>query len=548
MLAVAAGLGFLHGHEARSQGLTDLSSLPSIGTTVRAGDLRDHLSNAAPGQGLLGGRAFTVTTSIDVQELATDNASTTASGAKRGDFITSIRPNLSVSAETARFQGNFSYSPSANIYANDSTQSYIGQNFSGSGHAILAPDLLFLDVRGFTALQSLANGAGPTGTTTLNRQNQTQSTSFSAAPYLSHKFGGTGTLEAGVSISYSANSDVTGLTSNSNVPQANLGLLTPATTAANVPSSNYIATEEHASFTSGEDTGRFSHRVSVSGTQYSGDGVYRGAYRALQTYDIAYAVSRFITALGEIGHESIHYGGLPPVRIDDGVWNVGAKFAPDRDSALTLTYGHHDGGDALTFDGRYDATARLRLYARYTESLTTSAEDLSDALASVDTTQPGGLFDRSNGAPVTLTDNFFGQQNNLYRLKRFTATASLVYDRDVFSFTATQQSRHAIAQATVATPATSDKGIYGSLSWSHDLAPDLQTNAFVQYGTYSSLATAFSPASNGNKSFIATVSIIYKLSETLSTNAQYSFSKNTSNTPGLNSTQNAVLVGVHKQF
>jgi uncharacterized protein (PEP-CTERM system associated) len=363
---------------------------------------------------------------------------------------------------------------------------------------------------------------------------------------LTHKFGGTGTLEAGATISYSGNNNVTPISSGNVIPSAQLGLLTPNTRT--VPNSNYTSTEEHASFATGEDFGRLSHRIAVSATQYSGQGVYQGAYRSLQTYDIGYAISRFVTALAEIGHESIHYGGVPPVRIDDLVWDVGAKVAPNGNSALTLTYGHHDGGDALTFDGHYQATARLQLYARYTDSLTTSAESIADALASVDTTTSGALFDTANGAPINITDSFFGIQSGLYRLRRMSATASLFYSRDLFSFNVSRQSQQVISSASATSTGTSNRGTYGSIAWTHDLSPDVQSNAFIQYGTYSTSASNAGAASSGNVSVVVSLALSYTLSSSLRINAQYSFSKNDSNTPGQSSTQNAFLVGVHKQF
>jgi uncharacterized protein (PEP-CTERM system associated) len=542
MVVTAARCG-----QARAQSLIDLSTLPSVGTVVRPGDLRDHLSGTSPGQGLVGvGRTFTINTSLDVQELATDNAFNSPTD-KSADFITTIQPSLSIAADTARFHGNFTYAPAANIYARNSSQSYIAQNLSGSGLATLVPDLLFLQVNAFAAVQSTQPGFGPSTTTTLNRQNQTQTTSFSASPYVTHKFGGTGTFEAGATISYSGNNNVTAVSSGNVIPSAQLGLLTP-TTATTVPNSSYTSTEEHASFATGEDFGRLSHRIAISATQYIGQGIYQGAYRSLETYDIGYAISRFVTALAEIGHESIHYGGVPPVRIDDLVWDVGAKVAPNGDSALTLTYGHHDGGDALTFDGHYAATARLQLYGRYTDSLTTSAQSIADALASVDTTTSGALFDTSNGAPINITDNFFGIQSGLYRLRRLSATASLVYDRDLFSFNVARQSEQVISSASTASPGTSNRGTYGSIAWTHDLSPDMQSNAFVQYGTYSTAATSSGAASSGNVSVVFSLSLSYALSGTLRLKAQYSFSKNDSNTAGQSSTQNAFLVGLHKQF
>ena len=570
---------------ARAQGFFDQSSavLPNGagGTTVRVDNLRRRFLPAnqlvpddrAP--------AYQFGADLDVSEEYTDNAlgagqynptfGAISTARRTSDFITVIRPGFSVSANTARIVGSFNYAPSIYVYAQNGSQDSIAQNFSGQVTATLVPDALFLDLRAFGAVQTLSGGVGATGTNTTNRANQVQSTSFSASPYFNHQFGGTGTLNAGVSYSRSMQGGVTGLNG-----QAVAGQQTGQTFDANgnpVPTfaplvntqlnnGTLTTIQEHASFTTGEDFGRVSQRVSASATQYEGGGVYQGAHRDLIAYDVGYAVNRLVTVLGRVGHEDIAYGGILPYRISDITWAVGTKLTPNRDSSLTLTYGRHEGADSIAFNGSYAITPRIRLFGSYSEGVETDQEDLQNTLASADVDSGGGLFDSQTGAPIALGSGFYGVQNNVNRVKRLSASAIYFLDRDSFTAALSRQSRTTLAANGTSTAAalalagtSSDSGTYGTFSWAHDLSPATRTNLFLQYGTYSGLsatqATGTTPArrqSNTQSVASLAASVSYAISETLSTNAQYSFSHNRASTQGGSYDENTILVGVHKRF
>src|SRR5215472_11331854 len=154
---------------------------------------------------------LTVSTYLGAQELVTDNVLLTPTNTK-SDFVTTVSPGLSINADTTRLQGKLDYSPTAFEYAFTPGQSLIGQNLYANGTATLARDLLFMDARGYATLQPSVPGlttgvsaAAPTlpsvgtgvqnSSTGIPSTQLTQVTSFSASPYLVHRFDGTGTAE-----------------------------------------------------------------------------------------------------------------------------------------------------------------------------------------------------------------------------------------------------------------------------------------------------------------------------------------------------------------
>jgi uncharacterized protein (PEP-CTERM system associated) len=504
---------------------------------------------------------------IDVSEEYTDNAlgtgqlntiTGTVNGSQRvSDFITAVTPSLNISADTARIKGTLNYSPTVYVYAQNGSQDQVAQNFSGQVTATLVPDALFLDLRGYAALQTLSGGVSTVGGNTTNRANEVQSTSFSASPYFQHQFAGTGTLVAGVSVSHTSQTGVTGLAANQTTLTAEtIGAngapvltIIPSNTNQQIQNGDVTTTEEHASFTTGEDFGRINQRVSVSATQYDGAGEYQGAHRDYAAYDVGYAVNRLLTVIGRAGHEDIFYGGITPYKLSDIVWNVGVRLTAGDRGSVTITYGRQDGADSIEFNGSYNITPRIRLFGSYSEGVETDQEDLQNTLAGADVGTGGGLFDSQTGAPITLGSGFYGLQNTVNRVRRLSFSAVYLLERDTITAALSQQRTSALTAAGTAGVANSavngtNSGTFGTLSWAHDLSGATQTSLFVQYGTYGGTGTT------NTTQTVASVSaqVSYALSPTLSTRAQYTYTRNSSNQQGGSYDENIVLVGVHKSF
>jgi uncharacterized protein (PEP-CTERM system associated) len=519
------------------------TGLPETGTTTNIGDLRQQIEGLYSfGTGTPGTPGWTVVPSIGLSEQWTDN-SRSSSGKKQNSFITVINPAVLVNADTDRVKGTLSLAPSAYIYANDSSQNQFNSNLNGNARVTLLPEHLFLTLQGYSAVQATSGGLGPSNTTTLNRQNATQNYAFSATPTLRERFEDIGTGELGASYMY---------TSQQNLSSSSNGAF-QATGGSQATGLNQfmIGTREYVTFTSGPVLGRTAVTGLGSAMQMNGTGVSNHAYRNLATIDVGYAITRSITALGTIGWEDIRYDTDPVYRINDAVWKVGVHWVPNPDSTLTLRYGHVDGFNQPWFDGSYALTARTRLYGSYSETLSSALESLQSA-ASTSVLDPlGNPIDPVTGAPLLLTNNFFSVQNNnvLYRLTNASLTATTLFDRDAVSLTVSYQDRKPVAQTANAGGSLATNGptsgTYGAINWQHDLSPELRTAAYVQYGTTENSTVTGNQTSD---SVVASLSLTYVFSETLTGLAQYSFSSNQSRFGGQSSPTNLVVIGVRKTF
>jgi uncharacterized protein (PEP-CTERM system associated) len=523
--------------------------LPETGTTTNIGDLRQQL------EGIYGreagssatSRGWTVVPSIGLQEQWTDDG-ISQSGKRQSSFITAVQPGLLVNADTDRVKGTLNYAPSGYIYSNASGQNRFDNNFDGNARVTLLPEHVFLDLQGYGAVQAIRGGTSPNNVSTLSRQDSTQSYSFSAAPYARNKFGDIGTAEVGAAVAYTS--------------QSSLGNLNFAPQNAN-QNQNLTSTTEHVAFVSGPALGRMVVNALGSAMQMNGTGVLRNAYRNIATVELGYAVTRSFTILATGGYENIRYNTLPPFRVDDAIWQVGARWTPNPDSSMTLHYGHKDGFDSAKFDGSYAVTARLRLYGRYSEGVSTGLESLQSAVASSVLDPLGNPVDPVTGAPLVLSDNFFGVQssNVLYHTKVGSLTATLLFDRDAVSVGVAYQSQKPVGVtpsalllvspnvASINASSFTTESTYGSISWQHELTPDLRSNAYFQYGTPGNNRTlgngTFSNRQNSG-SVAASVSLIYSFSQTLTGMAQYTYTNQGS--LGQNSSTSLVIIGARKTF
>ena len=275
--------------------------------------------------------------------------------------------------------------------------------------------------------------------------------------------------------------------------------------------------------------------------------------RDTATLHNAYALTRFVTVLTRVGYEHIRYNGSNPQRIDDEIWNAGLRLTLGPDSTVSASYGHHDGLDAATVDLALSPTARTRFFLRYSEGLTTQAEQLQGALADSDFDQLGNPVDHSSGAPLLNDAGFFGAQDNLYRSRSLTATAQLVKSRDTFSASIDAEDNTLVSSSELpgelpgelSNGLGSNKGLYGSLTWSHALSPLLTLQALGQYGI-----TEQDTGPDGRQDFLlGSVSLARALSPTLSAQLSYSFNRRSgegATVPAL--TQNVVIISAVKSF
>ena len=549
--------------------------LPPIGVDLGAGSPAGASRGTGDLRGLVGDllgapadedRAFTLLPSIGVQELLTDNVFQAASP-RRADLVTSILPQLTLSGQTRRLQADITYAPNVQLYAFTGQQDQVAQLFNGSALLTAVPDTLFLRLRGYGSQQA-ANGNYAQNNLPYNSaSNRVDSRSFEVAPFVTHRFGGDGTVQAGYTLGYSSQS---GATPTGTVPNGTLignsltntllarALGNPALGNQSSGNGSTLSNEESASYTTGENLGRFSDSVRLDSTQYSGTGstVLNGGHQSFATNDFGYGLNRTVALLGSFGYEDIAYSGSPPTVIQDVTWSAGVRLTPNQNSSAIVKYGHKDGFNALSLSASFTVTDRLRVFANYSESLTSSQQELSDNLDASTVDQFGNTVSTATGAPTLVSDPLLGFQNSLYRLKRLSATVVSTYDRDLFSLTVEQENRRLVA-TTPGQGGYSDSGVSGSFTWTHNINPNLSGQATLLYsytttqsvpvshsqtaGLILQTGYAFSPTLTGTLEYFVTQQTSSGFAQTFQQNAlQQSGSRNV--------LQNAVLIGLRKSL
>jgi uncharacterized protein (PEP-CTERM system associated) len=491
--------------------------LPATGADPSQAGLRDHLLNAfgqntPPTSGTASqGPAWQVQPSIGISESLTDNPNQFG-GYNFGtqhhsdDAITQITPQVIVLGNTQRFQVNLNYAPTGVIYANNTDFSQFRQQFSGDVLATAMPGLVYFDLRGSVSQQPVFGGIGVVNTDILPPSQRETQSNLSASPYLVHSFGGTGTLQTGIGYIYSA----------TDAPDFLNGGTAPVPLA--LPSnygSQWLATRRvFASFTTGEDFGRFQDELDTDDSFYDGSGALRNAKRVLLTNDVSYAINRFISAIGEIGYENLSYPESAYSFVG-GVWSAGARITPNGQSSVTLEYRHIDGLSSPYVHGYWQITPRLRVQGAYSQGITTFEQDQQNGLLSGADDATGAAASAVLAAPLVNNASLFGANQALSRAERATATVTYIAGRDVITGQFDHQRSSLVgnllglppsllAQLGISQAELAEFGLLttqtnattlGTVSWRHDLRPDLSSDLLVGYNRSSVAQTSQGPYS-----------------------------------------------------
>lgn len=489
---------------------------------------------------------WTITPGVGAQEAYTDNVLLTPTN-RRSDLVTTLYPSLSITGTGARLQGSFYYSPTAYLYALTPKLNAVGQDLYGNGSATLLPNHLFLDAHAYSSLQptfpgfattglaavpalpNLTFGGIGTGVSTAIPTNQlTQVTSADASPYWVERFDGFGTAELRYTVS---DTRFSGATSSA---------LTPPGFA--VLNSNQLINEGTAAFQTGENFGPFASRVVLDAAQSSGVGALH-ASQTIAVDDAAYALTRRIFALGSLGYENIHYAGLPPLRIEDAIWGVGARLMPRPEVTLTALYGRRYGVTAPYVSLYYAVTARTTVNVTYSEALTTTAQDIADALA-VSTANPAGqTVDTRTLLPLAIVNPVLGLQTGLFRSSQLGAGTTLNLGRNRFSLTMYREIDSLLVRS-VPGVGISQSSIGGGAQWTRNLSA--RTNANLG-GGYTQFQFPTAPQSTENL-YTVGVSVTHQLTHSVNGWAGYAFFRRTSPEADLRLLSNVVYVGISKMF
>ena len=505
---------------------------PQVGAPVELGDLRQTFERVYDRQPRIPDRAWTITPAIDLQVSATNNAAglgvNNAKGG--GDILTTLTPSIGIQGETSKLRGSLFYAPQLTYYAVNTNQNGINQNLGGNGTLTIFEDLLTLNASAYATDTAARGGLAPTPGVPIAAQNRIQTTSFQVGPQLSHRFGDYGRFEAGYTFSY--------------LNQYGQGVIQPNPFTAPFNQGVTTTNTGFVKFTSGEVFGRFFFSPIVSGVVYDGTGVLDGAYRYAQVVSLGYAVTRGFTVIGDLGHQNLYYAGTTPYKYDGLTWALGARWQPDPDSRFTFTYGKRDGGTNYYFDGTTAPTARTRLTARYSEGVSTGAEQIQSAILAADFDSYGVPIDRNTGAPLAFTSNFGGMNGNVSRVSSFSVTGALLRDLDTYSLSLQYQAYQTLSSNTINAGPNNSAWVTGTLAYQRQISQALSGSTTVSYSARNGQGAGTAT----QQTVSLTAGLFYALSETLSTRALFTYSHSNSNTPGFGYDMSMITVGLRKGF
>jgi hypothetical protein len=352
-----------------------------------------------------------------------------------------------------------------------------------------------------------------------------------------HRFGDVATVQAGYAFQSVQQSLVGG---GSVVPSSTLSAFGPSSFG----NDRFTAHALYGVARTGPRFGPLALEGRVVSTDYDGTGVLENAYRRSATLEGRYFITRRFALLAEGGYEMQRYSGTPRFELSEPIWSVGGRVALSRESGFTLRYVHRGGFSSPAFDSVFALGGRTRIFASYSERLTTGAQRAADFLSLTTLDALGNPVDGLTGAPAAqpFADSFLGAQGSLLRIRRASATITQTWPRDVFALTVASERQRPVAIAAGAS-AIEQRGTSLTFSWAHALTPSTNAIAALQYGRLERQGQPSSDVYGG------TFSLVTQLAPGLSAYAQYGLSNRGQDYGGGGrGIQNVVIIGLRQSF
>jgi uncharacterized protein (PEP-CTERM system associated) len=528
------------------------SVLPRNGLDAGTAELRDRFGDnfadnnygagkSLPQAGLLPESGWLILPQVGVAEAWTDNAGLGLGGGSLGnvgsDFITEITPSVTVERQAERYTVNLNYSPIGLIYAKNSDYSQVEEFASGDVLGVAVPDWLYVDARGSVSQQSVYGNIGNFTSVAVAPNDRETNTSVSISPYISHQFGTAGTAQIGVSYTYS-DTNAPGL-ENTAIERDLFGGFNPY-------GSSYLGTERvFASFTTGEDLGRFRDRIGVDASFYDGSQELRNAKRILVTDDASYAINRRFALIGQIGYEDLQYP-VADFTYDGPIGAAGFTWTPHRDSDVTVEYRYIDGFGSPFVQASLQVAPRVRVFGGYSEGITTFQQDQQNQLLSGASDVYGVPDTAALAAPLLTFSSAFGGNQQVDKLRRADLTAVWSDSRDVVTLSGQYEHTTPVGRSLYGT-ASSD-GVFVSLGATRSLSPEWTVDGFVQYGSNRVALKNAETADTITVSASVTRNFSKSLSAYIRFTGTYTLSGNNGVYYGSYGNQNTITIGALKRF
>ncbi len=444
---------------------------------------------------------------------------------RQPDAILRVVPGLLVRSNTPRLVGTLSYTPALSFYASNSRENRLSHAGNAQLLTTVVQERVFVDARASAFTANLFGGFVD-NTIDGTRRNEIQTITASVSPYFVQRFGGLADARAGYTF---AVTDQTRRDASNFAPQS------------------FISHTGYATVRTGEDFGRFVSQANVFGTTFDGEGIFENAYRWGVSVENGYALTRWLSVLGDIGYERIRFNTVPKTDISGITWGVGVRLRPSETADATVKFGRRDGYDAFEAFGSTNLLGpRTRLFVNYSDRLTNSALRTSELLQTTTLDPFGNPVFAANAGPISpnFSDSFLGVQNGLFKTRSASATIQHTRERDQFSLSLFHEDRRPFAADPRLGRQVSSKGTAVTLAWSRALDELTNLTSFATYGVRSIGGVAPSDGQNYSLGAVLT----RRFTPTLSGSLSYRFNLRDEDTQDDMIYQNVVVAALRQTF
>lgn len=142
--------------------------------------------------------SFSLVPSLAVSETATDNRDLRSGDSRRSELITQVSPGFALNARRGLLQGTVNYALNGLIHARDSSENSVQHQLMANGQLVMLDGRFGVKSAASASMQTISAYGTQSADPSLNSSNQTQTFSYSIAPYLTGRLLGSSTYRAEV--------------------------------------------------------------------------------------------------------------------------------------------------------------------------------------------------------------------------------------------------------------------------------------------------------------------------------------------------------------
>jgi uncharacterized protein (PEP-CTERM system associated) len=379
---------------------TGVGSPRAIGLYVLTGILVAAVQPAYAGEWTLSPFVSTSTTITDNANAASDDED------RNSDQVLTVSPGVRLSGSGGRISLNLSYAHNQFFSRQGQSDDSSSNTLTANGRAEVWDQVAFVDLTTSISREIVDPAQANTNTDLGNDGNRTTVRTLSVQPFFLHHFGNWLETESRSTF------DIT--------------------TTESDEISNTQSTGSTFSATSGR---RFS--VFTFGGNFSRQKEIRedGAPRSISTtLDTNYRMrlSRKFSLISSLGWETID----DPTLTDEPngvIWEVGFSAQPSSRSSIEATIGDRFETTTYGLDASYRLSSRSNMSASYSETITTSQEQLNENLDFLVSDGAGGFIDSRTGLAFNSSGSELGFQTSIFRQKVFGFTVNSTRRRGSYS-------------------------------------------------------------------------------------------------------------------